>query len=75
MKLCRSKIDIELARKQMSVTDLANVYGVSRSRMNIILNSNVVTTVCAGRVAKALDVDVVEIIERPIPGGSAPSGA
>lgn len=28
MKLCRSKIDIELARKQMSVTDLANVYGV-----------------------------------------------
>ena len=51
MKLCRSKIDIELARKQMSVTDLANVYGVSRSRMNIILNSNVVTTVCAGRVA------------------------
>ena len=63
MKLCRSKIDIELARKQMSVTDLANVYGVSRSRM-IILNSNVVTTVCAGRVAKALDVDVVEIIEQ-----------
>ena len=50
MKLCRSKIDIELARKQMSVTDLANVY--------------VVTTVCAGRVAKALDVDVVEIIEQ-----------
>ena len=64
MKLCRSKIDIELARKQMSVTDLANVYGVSRSRMNIILTSNVVTTVCAGRVAKALDVDVVEIIEQ-----------
>lgn len=64
MKLCRSKIDIELARKQMSVTDLANVYGVSRSRMNIILNSNVVTTVYAGRVAKALDVDVVEIIEQ-----------
>ena len=62
MKLCRSKIDIELARKQMSVTDLANVYGVSRSRMNII--RNVVTTVCAGRVAKALDVDVVEIIEQ-----------
>ena len=64
MKLCRSKIDIELARKLMSVTDLANVYGVSRSRMNIILNSNVVTIVCAGRVAKALDVDVVEIIEQ-----------
>lgn len=42
MKLCRSKIDIELARKQMSVTDLANVYGVSRSRMNIILNSLIV---------------------------------
>ena len=48
----------------MTVTELAEAYGVSRARMNVILNSQVVTPVCAGRVAKALDVDVTEIIDQ-----------
>ena len=39
MKISREKINIELARKEMSVTALANAYGVSRARMNVILNS------------------------------------
>lgn len=63
MKISREKINIELARKEMSVTAFANVYGVSRARMNVILNSREVSTVSAGRLAKALGVDVTEIIE------------
>ena len=47
MKISREKINIELARKEM----------------NVILNSQVVTPVCAGRVASALGVDVTEIME------------
>ena len=47
----------------MSITDLAEVYGVSRSRMNIILNQREVTPVCAGRIAKALGVEVTDILE------------
>lgn len=64
MRMNRRKVNIALARKQMTVTELAEAYGVSRARMNVILNSQVVTPVCAGRVAKALDVDVTEIIDQ-----------
>lgn len=64
MRMSRRKVNIALARKQMTVTELAEAYGVSRARMNVILNSQVVTPVCAGRVAKALDVDVTEIIDQ-----------
>lgn len=63
MKISRNKINIALARKQMSVSALANVYGVSRARMNVILNSREVSTVSVGRLAEALGVDVTEIME------------
>ena len=48
----------------MTVSGLAEAYGVSRARMNIILNQREVTPVCAGRIARALGVDVTEIIEQ-----------
>ena len=64
MKLNRDKVDIAMARKMMTVRELAKSYGVSRARMNVILNSQVLTPVCAGRVADALGVDVTEIIDQ-----------
>lgn len=63
MKLSREKVDLQRANKCMSIVDLAEVYGVSRSRMNIILNQREVTPLCAGRIAKALGVDVTAILE------------
>jgi DNA-binding Xre family transcriptional regulator len=63
MTLNRGRIDIVLARKKMSVTALAKAYGVSRTRMNVILNSKAITPICAGRLADALNVDVTEIME------------
>ena len=62
MKLSREKADIAMARKCITVTELATEYGVSRARMNVILNSQKVTPLCAGRIAKALDCDVTEIL-------------
>jgi plasmid maintenance system antidote protein VapI len=57
--------NVELARARMGVTveQLAKSYGVSRARMNVILNQRTVTPLCAGRLAKALAVDVTEIID------------
>lgn len=63
MQLDREKINIAMARKKQSVPALAEAYGVSRSRMHIILNSKTVTPACAGRLAEALGVDVTEIME------------
>lgn len=63
MNLNRDKVEIARARKCITVEELAKRYGVSRNRLNIILNQRVITTNCAGRLAKALGVDVTEIID------------
>ena len=63
MRISRDKINICMARKKMSVTALAESYGVSRARINVILNQREVSTISAGRLAEALGVDVTEIIE------------
>lgn len=63
MKISREKINIEMARKKKTITALTEAYGVSRARMNVILNQREVSVVSAGRLADALDVDVTEIIE------------
>lgn len=36
MKISREKINIKRARKKMSIIGLAEAYGVSRARMNVI---------------------------------------
>ena len=64
MKVSKDKIDIARANRCMTVTALAEAYGVSRVRMNMILNQREVTPLCVGRLAKALGVDVTEIIEQ-----------
>lgn len=64
MRLNRDKVDIAMARNKMNATDLAKAYGVSRARMHVILNSQSLTPICAGRVAEALSVDVTEIIDQ-----------
>ena len=63
MKVSKNKIDLARANRCMTVSGLAEAYGVSRTRMNKILNQREVTVVCAGRLAHALGVDVTEIIE------------
>ena len=63
MKLNREKTNIAMARKCMTVTELSKACGVSRNRMNVILNSQNITPRCVGRVAIALGVDVTDIVE------------
>ena len=63
MKVNRDKINVAVSRKKMTVGDLADAYGVSRNRINILLNQREVSVVSAGRLAEALGVDVTEILE------------
>lgn len=63
MKLSREKIDLYRAQQCYTLSDLAEAYGVSRARINTILNQREVTVMVAGRMAKALNVSVTEILE------------
>lgn len=62
MHLDRGRIKLIMAQKELSVTDLAERCGKTKQRVSCILNSVNVTPKTAGNMAKALGVDVTEII-------------
>lgn len=51
-----------MARQDLNVSKLANKIGVSRFRCSQILKNSNMTPQTAGRLAKALECDVSEII-------------
>lgn len=63
MTLNREKVDIILARKGVTVSALCKNAGFSRNRFYTVMNIKKISPMTAGRVAKALGVDVTEIIE------------
>ena len=63
MKLSREKVDLQRARKNLTIEEMASIYGVSRTRLNVILNMREITPLCAGRLAKTLGCDVSDILE------------
>lgn len=63
MELNRGKVELAIARKGYTITQLAKVYGVSPQRIYTILGQKKVTPATAGRLAAALGVDVTEILE------------
>ena len=63
VKLDKVKIDVLMAKKQIKKAELSKIYGVSRNRIYVILNSREISLLTAEKLAKALDVNVTEIIE------------
>lgn len=63
MTLSETKVEIAMARKRLTKLALAEKAGMSRNRLNVLLNSKKITAVAAGRIATALECDVTEIIE------------
>lgn len=57
------KFEISLANSGLTVGELAKRAGISRQRLHVIVNSKKITPQAAGKVARALDVDVTEIID------------
>ena len=63
MTISDNKLRLELARHNMTMGELAAAIGISRSRLYTIRNSKNITPKSVGLIAKALGVDVTEIIE------------
>ena len=63
MKLNAWKIKLILAEREMNQSDLAVKIGVNRQQVNEILSRETCSLKTLGRVAKALGVDVTEIIK------------
>ncbi len=63
MTINREKFDIALANTGLTIAELSERAGMSRQRLSVILNQKSVTPRSAGRVSRALGVDVTEIID------------
>lgn len=63
MKLCIKKFDRILAERCFSLAELSQISGVGKKTLGKVRASNDVRPVTIGKIAKALEVDVVELIE------------
>lgn len=62
MQLSRNKIDLLMAKQQITTEALAERYGASRTRIQVIFNSASVTPRTVGKLAAALGVEPEDII-------------
>lgn len=63
MRLNKEKMLVQLAERCMSVRDLADSYGCTKQRMYRLLKQQTTTVKTIGKLAKALNCDVKEIID------------
>lgn len=63
MRLNKEKVLVQLAERCMSVKDLADSYGCTKQRMYRLLKQQTTTVKTIGKLAKALNCDVKEIID------------
>ncbi|MDY4509124.1 MAG: helix-turn-helix transcriptional regulator [Candidatus Faecousia sp.] len=63
MKADGKKLRIAMARACMNTSDLAKVTEMPQPTINGVLRGRSIRPATLGRIAKALDVDVTEIME------------
>lgn len=63
MRIDRIKLIAEMARKNLKVKDLARLAGISRMTVTAVRGGKSCTSSTATHIARALGVDVTEIME------------
>lgn len=63
MKISKTKIFILMAKKNMNQKNLAETAGMSRGNLSTIINGKNCQPTTAFRIAKALHVEVTDILD------------
>lgn len=63
MKVNRKKLELALARACMSTGDLVKKSAMPRPTVNNVITGRDVRPATIGKIARALDVDVTDILE------------
>ena len=64
MKINYMRLLTQLARRSMNAADLEKTFGINRTLISKIKKSGELRPATVGRIAKALDVDVTELLEQ-----------
>ena len=63
MKINKDKVHVFMARKEMTLKDLANEYGCTVQYINATLTRGTARPATIGKIARILGCDVTEIID------------
>lgn len=63
MKADKNKLQIAMARACMTTADIEKITGMPRPTLNNVIIGRSVTPVTIGKVAKALECDVTDLLE------------
>ena len=63
MRIDRYKLLVEMAKKDLTTFNLAELAGVSRGTVSSIRSGKACSIQTAGKIARALGVDVTEILK------------
>ncbi len=63
MKINKLKLDLLQAKREMNCTQLAEKSGISRQNLSTIRQRGTCSILSAAKIAKALEVELTEIIE------------
>lgn len=63
MRISRIKLVTELTKRDMTQLELSNLSGVSRTTINFIKNGKSCSDATAGKIAKALNVPVEQLVD------------
>lgn len=63
MKINTKTFNVLLAKRQLSITDLAEKSGISKTTLHNIKNGAYAIPKTVGKISEALNVDVTELIE------------
>ena len=64
MKVCRKSLDLAMLRSCMNPKEISNKAGISYPAFKRAANQENVKPATIGRIAKALNIDPAEIIEK-----------
>lgn len=64
MKINKNTFELLLAEKELSITKLAELSGISRQNISTIKNRGTCTPATAGKIAKGFGVSVTELIKK-----------
>ena len=63
MRISASRVEMEMARRELQLSELARLSGVSKQNLSQIIRRGSCYPKTAGRLARALDVDISAIVE------------
>ncbi len=64
MRADKNKLELALARRCLSSADLARIAELPRPTVNNVITGRSVRPITLGKIAKALDMDVVELLDQ-----------